>query len=87
MLAPTAGVLATGRGKNDKSLHWMLQVAETGLDTSCTVLRRYELRWRIGRISHAFKIGTRFGHCRLDEYDLAYCMASSPWSPRPPSPR
>ncbi|MYA87897.1 MAG: hypothetical protein F4X97_05510 [Boseongicola sp. SB0662_bin_57] len=58
MLAPTADVLATGRGKKDKRLHWKLPVTETGLDTSRAVLRWDELRWRIGRFSQALKVGT-----------------------------
>ena len=46
------------------------------LDTACTALRWYELRWRIERFFHALKVGTRVEDRRLDEADdLRRCLA------------
>ncbi len=70
---------ATGKGKKDNGpLHWMLLTTEgeAGLDTARTVLRWYELRWRIERFFHALKVGTRIEDRRLDEADdLRKCLA------------
>ena len=41
-----------------------------------TVLRWYELRWRIERFFHALKVGTRVEDCRLNHAnDLRKCLA------------
>ena len=64
--------------KQHQPLHWMLLTTEgqAGLDTACTVLRWYELRWRIERFFHALKVGTRIEDRRLDEADdLRKCLA------------
>ncbi len=70
----------TGKKKKKKNgpLHWMLLTTEggSGLDTACTALRWYELRWRIERFFHALKVGTRIEDRRLDEAgDLKKCLA------------
>ena len=65
-------------GKKSEPLHWMLLStgAEAGLETARTVLRWYELRWRIERFFHALKVGTRVEDRRLDEADdLKKCLA------------
>ncbi len=71
--------LATGKGKKGNGpLHWMLLTTEdaAGLDTARTVLRWYELRWRIERFFHALKVGTRIEDRHLDEADdLRKCLA------------
>ncbi len=71
--------LATGKGKKGNGpLHWMLLTTEVaaGLDTARTVLRWYELRWRIERFFHALKVGTRIEDRHLDEADdLRKCLA------------
>ncbi len=71
--------LATGKGKKGNGpLHWMLLTTEDAadLDTARTVLRWYELRWRIERFFHALKVGTRIEDRRLDEADdLRKCLA------------
>ena len=64
--------------KQNQPLHWMLLTTEgqDNLDTARTVLRWYELRWRIERFFHALKAGTRIGDRRLDEADdLRKCLA------------
>ncbi len=57
--------------KKKQPLHWMLLTTEgeADLDTACTVLHWYELRWRIERFFHALKVGTRIEDRRLDEAD------------------
>ncbi|MCY3599100.1 MAG: IS4 family transposase [Acidimicrobiaceae bacterium] len=71
--------LKTAKGKKkDGPLHWMLLTTEgeAGLETARTVLRWYELRWRIERFFHALKVGTRVEDRRLDEADdLKKCLA------------
>ncbi|MCY4137620.1 MAG: transposase [Rhodobacteraceae bacterium] len=65
-------------GKKNQPLHWMLLTTEgqADLDTACTVLHWYELRWRIERFFHALKVGTRIEDRRLDEADdLRSCLA------------
>ena len=69
--------LKTGK-KDGRPLHWMLPATEGAADlgTARTVLRWYELRWRIERFFHALKVGTRIGDRRLDEADdLKKCLA------------
>ncbi len=69
--------LKTGK-KEGKPLHWMLLTTEgeAGIETARTVLRWYELRWRIERFFHALKVGTRIEDRRLDEADdLKKCLA------------
>ena len=64
--------------KQTQPLHWMLLTTEgrADLDTALTVLRWYELRWRIERFFHALKVGTRIEDRRLDEADdLRKCLA------------
>ena len=64
--------------KNSQPLHWMLLTTEgqADLDTACTALHRYELRWRIERFFHALKVGTRIEDRRLDDADdLRKCLA------------
>ena len=64
--------------KQNQPLHWMLLSTEgqDDLDTARTVLRWYELRWRIERFFHALKVGTRIEDRRLDEADdLRKCLA------------
>ena len=64
--------------KQNQPLHGMLLTTEgqDDLDTTRTVLRWYELRWRIERYFHALKVGTRIQDRRLDEaYDLRKCLA------------
>ena len=64
--------------KKNEPLHWMLLSTEgrADLDTACTVLRWYELRWSIERFFHALKVGTRIEDRRLDEADdLRKCLA------------
>ena len=64
--------------KQNLPLHWMLLTTEgqADLDTACTVLRWYELRWRFERFFHALKAGTRIEDRRLDEADdLHKCLA------------
>ena len=64
--------------KQNQPLHWMLLTTEgqADLDTACTVLRWYELRWRIECFFHALKVGTRIEDRRLDEADdLRKCLA------------
>ena len=64
--------------KQNQPLHWMLLTTEgrAGLDTARTVLRWYELGWRIERFFHALKVGTRIEDRRLDEADdLRKCLA------------
>ena len=66
------------RRKQNQPLHWMLLTTEgqDDLDTAGTVLRWYELRWRIERFFHALKVGTRIEDRRLDEADdLRKCLA------------
>ena len=66
------------RKQKNKPLHWMLLTTEgqADLDTARTVLRWYELRWRIERFFHALKVGTRIEDRRLDEADdLRKCLA------------
>ncbi len=65
-------------GKKSEPLHWMLLATEgeAGLETARTVLRWYELRWRIEDFFHALKVGTRIEDRRLDEADdLKKCLA------------
>ena len=65
-------------GKKREPLHWMLLTTEgeADLETARTVLRWYELRWRIERFFHALKVGTRIEDRRLDEADdLRKCLA------------
>ena len=69
---------ASKQRKQNKPLHWMLLTTEgqADLDTARTVLRWYELRWRIERFFHALKVGTRIEDRRLDEADdLRKCLA------------
>ena len=69
---------ASKNGKQNQPLHWMLLITEgqADLDTARTVLRWYELRWRIERYLHALKVGTRIDDRRLDEADdLRKCLA------------
>ena len=69
---------AKKRKKKQQPLHWMLLTTEgqADLDTACTVLRWYELRWRIERFFHALKVGTRIEDRRLNEADdLRKCLA------------
>ena len=69
---------ASKKRKQNQPLHWMLLTTEGqgDLDTACTVLRWYELRWRIERFFHALKVGTRIEDRRLDEADdLRKCLA------------
>ena len=64
--------------KQNQPLHWILLTTEgrADLDTARTVLRWYELRWRIERFFHALKVGTRIEDRRLDEADdLRKCLA------------
>ncbi len=61
-----------------RPLHWLLLTTESAADieTARTVLRRYELRWRIARFFHALEVGTRIGDRRLDQADdLKKCLA------------
>ena len=57
--------LVKGKGRRNEPLHWMLLTIggeadlEADLETARTVLRWYELRWRIERFFHALRIGTR----------------------------
>ena len=68
-------------GKAGGPLHWMLLISphkerETNLETATTVLRWYELRWRIERFFHALKQGTRIEDRHLDTADdLRKCFA------------
>ncbi len=74
---PALPASKTGK-KKSQPLHWMLLTTEGkgDLDTACTVLRWYELRWRIKRFFHALKVGTRIEDRRLDEADdLKKCLA------------
>ncbi len=70
---------ATGKGGKGKGkLHWMLLTTEgrASQDTARTVLRWYELRWRIERFFHALKTGTRIEDRHLDAADdLRKCLA------------
>ena len=60
---PLRGMLRTTEGQAD-------------LDTARTVLRRYELRWRIERFFHALRVGPRIEDRRFDEADdLRKCLA------------
>ena len=64
--------------RNGKPLHWMLLTTEgeASFESACTALRWYELRWRIERIFHALKTGTRIEDRQLDEADdLRKCLA------------
>ena len=61
-----------------KGLDWLLLTTEgeEDLETACTVLRWYELRWQIERFFHALKVGTRVEDRRLDAADdLRKCLA------------
>ena len=74
---PALPASKAGKPKN-QPLHWMLLTTEgqADLDTARTVLRWYELRWRIERFFHALKVGTRIEDRRLDEADdLRKCLA------------
>ncbi|MYG81630.1 MAG: IS4 family transposase [Gemmatimonadetes bacterium] len=74
---PALPASKTGKTKT-QPLHWMLLTTEGegDLDTACTVLHWYELRWRIERFFHALKVGTRIEDRRLDEADdLKKCLA------------
>ena len=53
--------------KDDVPLHWMLLTTEgkADLDTARTVLRWYELRWRIRDFFEALKAGTHIGDRRI----------------------
>ena len=69
---------ASKKRKTNQPLHWMLLTNEgqADLDTARTVLRWFELRWRIERFFHALKVGTRIEDRRLDEADdLRRCLA------------
>ena len=76
---PSLPASKTGKKKKkNEPLHWMLLSTEgdADLDTACTVLRWYELRWSIERFFHALKVGTRIEDRRLDEADdLRKCLA------------
>ena len=75
---PSLPASKTGKKKKNQPLHWMLLTTEGqgDLDTARTVLRWYELRWRIERFFHALKVGTRIEDRRLDEADdLRKCLA------------
>ena len=76
---PRRPARSTSKKRNqNQPLHWMLLTTEgqSDLDTACTVLRWYELRWRIERFFHALKVGTRVEDRRLDEADdLCKCLA------------
>ena len=75
---PRRRLLPGKKKKKNEPLHWMLLSTEgdADLDTACTVLRWYELRWSIERFFHALKVGTRIEDRRLDEADdLRKCLA------------
>ncbi len=61
-----------------EALHWLLPATEgePGAGTAATVLRWFELRWRIERYFDALKNGTRIKDRRLDYADdLKKCLA------------
>ena len=75
---PRRPALPASKKRKDKPLHWMLLTTEgtANLDTARTVLRWYELRWRIERFFHALKVGTRIEDRRLNHADeLRKCLA------------